>query len=75
MRVSGRFAGEVAGFELSDGGVEVVGVEHDKRRDPLVGVDLDDVEDFDAKRIGSRFAAGGSRTDEDQTLASGRNDG
>jgi hypothetical protein len=38
-----RFAGEVACVELGDGGVKVVGVECDERRDPLVGVDLDHV--------------------------------
>ena len=45
-RVGGRFAGEVSGVEFLEGGVEVVGVEHDARRDPVVGVDLDDVEQF-----------------------------
>ena len=35
------FAGEVAGVELGDGGLEVVEVEDDNRPDPLVGVDLD----------------------------------
>ena len=44
VRVGGRFAGEVSRVEFRDGGVEVVGVEHDERRDPLVGVDLDDAE-------------------------------
>ena len=44
VRVGGRLAGEVSGIELLEGGVDVVGVEHDDRRDPLVGVDLDDVE-------------------------------
>ena len=42
VRVGGRFAGEIPGFELRDGGVEVVEVERDERHDPLVGVDLDD---------------------------------
>ena len=44
VRVGGRFAGEVPRVELGDGGVEVVEVERDDRRDPVVGVDLDDVE-------------------------------
>ena len=39
--VGGRFAGEVAGVELRDGGVEVVEVERDPGLDPVVGVDLD----------------------------------
>ena len=42
VRVGGRFAGEVPGIEFREGGVDVVGVEHDVRRDPVVGVDLDD---------------------------------
>jgi len=58
--VRGRFAGEIAGIELSDGGVEVVGVEGDERRGPLVGVELADTEDIGAERIGSRVAARGA---------------
>ena len=41
-RVRCRFAGEVSGIKLGDGGVEVVGVESDNRRDPVVGVELGD---------------------------------
>ena len=44
VRVGGRFAGEVPGVEFVEGGVDVVEVEHDGRRDPFVGVDLDDAE-------------------------------
>ena len=43
----GRFAGEVAGVEFRYGSLEVVEVEHDDRRDPFVGVDLDDLKDID----------------------------
>ncbi len=39
--MGGRFAGEVAGVELGDGGVEVVDVENDACRGSVVGVDLD----------------------------------
>ena len=46
VRVGGRFAGEVPGVELLEGGVDVVEVERDERRDPVVGVDLDDAEQF-----------------------------
>ena len=35
VRVGGRFAGEVAGIELLEGGVDVVEVERDARRDPV----------------------------------------
>ena len=55
-----RFAGEVAGIEFRDGGVEVVGVEGDERRGPPVGVELADTEDIGAERIGSRVAARGA---------------
>ena len=51
VRVGGRFAGEVSGIELREGGVDVVDVEHDDRRDPLVGVDLDDVERLVLNRL------------------------
>ena len=44
MRVGGRFAGEVAGIELLEGGVDVVGVELETGHRPVVGVDLDDAE-------------------------------
>ena len=43
-RVGRRLAGEVPGIELLEGGIDVVDVENDVRRDPSVGVDLDDAE-------------------------------
>ena len=55
--VVGRFAGEVPGVEFRDGGFEVVGVKGDERRDPVVGVDLGDIEDIGAERIGPLVAA------------------
>ena len=73
MRVVGRFAGEVPGIELLEGSVEVVGVKGDERRDPPFGVDLGDIEDIGAERIGSLVAAGGARTTEDEAPAAGRN--
>src|SRR5271156_2259467 len=36
LRVGGGFAGEVSGIELRDGGVDVVEVERDPGREPLV---------------------------------------
>ena len=57
MRVVGRFAGEVPGVKFLEGGVDVVEVEHDARRDPLVGVDLDDAEHLGAELIGLLIAA------------------
>ena len=52
VRVGGRFAGEVPGIEFVDGGVEVLEVEHDDRRDPAVGVGLDEAEHISEERLG-----------------------
>ena len=60
VRVGGRFAGEVAGVEFLEGGVDVVEVERDSRRDPIVGVDLDDAENFDVERLGPLILARGA---------------
>src|SRR3984957_5932493 len=49
VRVGGGLASEVSAIELRDGGIEVVDVEHDNRRNPLVGVDLDDDEKLGKK--------------------------
>src|SRR3984957_18729431 len=49
IRIGGPFAREVSGLEFFEGGVDVVGIELDVRHDPLVGVDLDDVEHLDAE--------------------------
>ena len=57
VRVSRRFAGKVPGIELGEGGLEVVGVEHDSRHDPFVGVDFDDGENIDAEGIGRLIPA------------------
>ena len=46
VRVGGGLAGEVPGVEFCHGGVDVVGVEHDERNDPLVGVDLGETEEL-----------------------------
>jgi hypothetical protein len=60
--VGGRFAGEVERVEFRDGGIEVIGIERYERDDSLVAVDLDDVEDVGAERVGSRVVARGVRT-------------
>ena len=72
MRVGGRFAGEVPGIEFHDGGIEVVGIQRYERHDSLVTVDLDDVEDVGAERVGSLVVARGVRTAEDEVSAAGR---
>ena len=75
VRVGGGFAGEVSSVELRDGGVEVVEVEHDVRRDPLVGVDLDDAEEFVVESPRDRWSAARvAGTDEGEALPAGRND-
>ncbi len=47
-----RLACEVSGIELGEGGVDVVDVEHDYRRDPIVRVDLGDGENLGVERVG-----------------------
>ena len=56
-RVGGGLAGEVPGVEFLEGSVDVVRVEYDARREPFLGVYLDDVEDFDVERLGALVAA------------------
>ena len=75
VRVGGRFAGEVAGVEFREGGVDVVEVEHDERRDPVVGVDLDDAEHLGVERLGLLIAAREAGTTEGEALPAGRDDG
>ena len=45
------------------------------RRDPLVGVDLDDAEHLGVERLGPLVAAREAVTTEDEALPAGRNDG
>ena len=71
VRVGGRFAGEVAGVEFLEGGVDVVGVEHDARHDPLVGVDLDDAEHLDAECSRPRSRSDQRTRREGEALARG----
>ena len=75
VRVGGRFAGEVSGVELLEGGVDVVGVEHDACRDPVVGVDLDDAERLGVERLGTLVSAREAATTEGEALPAGRDDG
>ncbi len=50
--VGGGSAGEVSGIEFFEGGVDVVEVEHDASRDPLVAVDFEDPEDVGSECLG-----------------------
>ena len=52
MRMSGRFAGEVSGFELLEGCDEVVLILYCCPGDQVVAVDLDDMQHFGLERIG-----------------------
>ena len=51
------------------------GSNSDARRDPVVGVDLDDVEHLGVERLGPLVAAREADTTEDEALPAGRNDG
>ena len=75
MRLGGGFAGEVLGIELLEGGVDVVDVEREERRDPVVGVDLENVEHISVERLGPLVAGRETGMNEDEPLAAGRNDG
>ena len=57
----GRFAGEVSGVEFLDGGVDVVDVEPDACRDPVVGIDLNNVEHFGTEFAGPNCTVGSAR--------------
>ena len=73
MRVGGRFAGEVAGVEFGEGGVDVVEVERDARHDPVVGVDLDDAEHLGVERLGLLGRGPSTVTTEGEAFSAGRN--
>ena len=49
-------------------------VEHDDRRDPVVGVDLDDAEQLGDERLGLLVATREADTTEGEALTAGRND-
>ena len=74
VRVGGRFAGEVPGVELLEGGVDVVGVERDVRHDPSSA----SISTMLSTSVWNASAAGrGPRADtsEGEALAAGRDDG
>ncbi len=74
VRVGGRFAGEVSRIELREGSVDVVGIERDACHDPFVGVDLDDAEYLDVKRLGPLVATRQTVTAEHEAFPADRND-
>ncbi len=71
--MGGRFAGEVSSIELSDGGLELVGVENDVRCDPAVGVDLRDAQQLGFECRGLLTAAEDD-TDKGDAVAADRKD-
>ncbi len=75
LRVSGGFAGEVTSVEFGEGVVEIVEVERHDCREPLVGVDLDDLQDIiEVERLGRLLVVHVS-TLQDEALPAGGNDG
>ena len=74
VRVGGRFAGEVAGIELRDGGVEVVEVEHDDRRDPSSALISTTPSTSTWNASGSWSSPEKRARREDEALAAGRDD-
>ena len=75
VRVVGRFAGEVPGIEFFEGGVDIVEVERDMRGDPIVGVDLDNIEHLGMEGLGPLVAARHASATESEALPAGRDDG
>jgi hypothetical protein len=75
MCVGGRFAGEVAGVELFERGVDVVDVEWDERNDPVVCVHFEDVKDIAQERLGSLISTPVAGSTEGEAFSAGRNDG
>ncbi len=75
MRVCRGFPGEILSIEFRCGGVDVVDVEQGERRDLVVGVDLDDVEQIGVEPFGPLVLARETGMYEDQPLAAGGNDG
>ena len=70
--VGSSFTGEVSRVEFFEGGVDVVWVNHDVRRDPIVGVDLRDEEHFDVEFL---IWAQELRTTQREAVPTDRDDG
>ena len=58
----GRFAGEVTTVEFFERGIDVVGIERDMCSDPIVGVDLDNIEHLGMEGLGPLVATRHSGT-------------
>src|SRR6202011_136826 len=75
VRVGARFAYEVPSLEFFEGGGDVVEIEKDARRDPVVGVDLDDVHPVEPELSVAQVAVRGRYTSEGEALPASRNGG
>ena len=71
--MGGRFAGEVSGVEFRKGGVEVLEVEHDGRRDTAVEVGLDEAEHVSEEPL-LLLVKGDAGTSENKAVAASRDD-
>ena len=69
--MSGRFPGEVPGVELLKRCLDVFDIEHDNRRNPLVGIDLDDVNSLGLERVDRLTTYEGSDTTQRRGAARG----
>ena len=74
VRVGGRFAGEVSGIELLEGGVDVVEVEHDERRDPLSAL-ISTMRSNSVWNASGRWSRPEQRHGRGRGVPAGRNDG
>ena len=71
IRVSSPFAREESGIELLYGSLEVFEVEHNACRDPIVGVDLNDVQGVDMELLSPLTAAPGAYVSEREVRSRG----
>ncbi len=69
--MAGRFAGEISGVKLGEGGVNVVGVENNAPHEPVRGIDLHNAEHLGVERV--RTAACTPGTAEREAISSGCN--
>ena len=72
VRVGRRFAGEVPCVELNERSVNVIGFERDMRRDPVVAVDLDNVEHLRMECFGPLVSARHAGATQGEAIAAGR---
>src|SRR3954451_1629724 len=72
-RVLCGFAREVAGIELLEGGVDVVGGEYDVRREPVVGVDFDNADHLVIERLARSVLLREAKTTKGEAVTARRN--